>query len=174
MKEKRTVRTRAELLHERRLREVRKEFASGNMPLLLRRYLAFCGVDPTSEYDTEEALPAHPGTVTEGKSKKTSGSGVHAASQRRGKPRLPNPAGFCRFLELEREAFGLLEEEFPVEIGRMRAVFEDEALNSELSPSVLGFYLKLLLGDGAEVPQDGEEDCRVTVAFEHDILTDGK
>lgn len=172
MKEKRTVKTRAAQLHERRLREVKKEFASGNMPLLLRRYLAFCGVEPISDFDSDENSESEE-TAEAGKRKRASVAGVRAVSHGSGKPRLPNPAGFCRFLELDRDAFGQLEAEFPVEIGRMRAVFEDEALNSELSPSVLGFYLKLLLGEQGD-EEGAEGDGHLTVTFEHDILTDGK
>ena len=157
--ERKKARSRAEILHERRYREVRREFAEGKMPLLLRRYLAFCGVDGNEvPYDSEE-----------GAVKRSSSAG------RAPRGRIPNPAGFCRFLELERDAYKRLEAEFPTEAGRMRAVFEDEALNAEMPASVLGFYLKYLLTEEAEtIPTEGREGGEVIVAFQHDILADGR
>ncbi|MBO5270930.1 MAG: hypothetical protein J6B77_09095 [Clostridia bacterium] len=164
---KRKARTRAQILHDRRYREVAREFANGRMSLLLRRYLAYCGVKEgiygADALESDRAL-----SMEIGKS---------AASAKKGEKsmlRLPNPAGFCRFLELDRESFLRLEAEFPTEVGRMRAVFEDEALNSGMSATVLGFYLRDLLGaipKDADVPQEGGD---ITVKFAHDILTDGK
>ena len=145
-------RTRAERLHEKRLLEIRREFAAGRMSLLLGRYLAYCGIGEEREEDGESE-------------KRTEKSGKAVK-------RLPNPAGFCRFYSLDREDFSVLSREFPQEIGRMRAVFEDEALNSAIPASVLGFYLKDLLGTGEAERSDG--DGSIVVSFEHDILSDGR
>lgn len=151
-------RTRAEVLHERRISHVRKLFAGGRMSELLDGYLRHCGVG--------EAVGPEEGEAEGGKSGRRSAHGER-------RTRLPNPAGFCRYLSIERSAFGRLESEFPTEIGQIRAVFEDEALNSELSASVLGFYLKYLVG--TEEREGGETDGgEILVSFEHDILADGR
>ena len=160
-------RTRAECEHARRLRAVRREFAQGRMPLLLRRYLADCGHDDTDVLSACECGGGDPTPKSDGRKR----SSVSDAR------RLPNPAGFCRFLSLERDAYAALEREFPTEVGRMRAVFEDEALNSGLPASVLGLYLKGLLG-AEEDPPSGAEESRgggdILVTFAHDILSDGR
>lgn len=171
-KEKRKTRTRAEIEHDRRFREVRRAFADGRMPLLLRRYLIACGVESGDDISVPCGREV-PFVESEKKSVRSVQSDTKTAKT--GK-RLPNPAGFCRFLDLEREAYERLEAEFPVEVGRMRAIFEDEALNAALPASVLGFYLKYLLGekeedgDGVERGDGGE----IFVSFAHDILTDGR
>lgn len=151
-KERGVRKTRAERLHEKRLTEIRREFSAGRMSLLLGRYLAYCGVGEACEEDGESE-------------KRTEKSGKAVK-------RLPNPAGFCRFYSLDREDFTVLSREFPKEIGRMRAVFEDEALNSAIPASVLGFYLKDLLGTEAATGDGGEGS--IVVSFEHDILSDGR
>jgi len=65
----------------------------------------------------------------------------------------------------------MLAKEFPSEVGRMRAVFEDEALNSAIPASVLGFYLKYLIGEGDSTEEAGGD---IVVSFAHDILSDGR
>lgn len=167
---KRRVRTRAEIEHDRRFREVRREFAEGRMPLLLRRYLAHCGHDEAVLLPEAECGEVEPS--------ETVGDPVRSCGDKRRTARsdtkaLPNPAGFCRFLELEREAYARLEAEFPTEAGRMRAVFEDEALNSGLPATVLGFYLKYLLGAEGE-DEAAEKVGDIFVSFDHDILSDGR
>jgi hypothetical protein len=147
---------RAERENEKRYTEVKRAFADGDMPLLLRRYLLACSSPSVAAYpgDDEEDGPAF-----ERRGKRTDS-----------RPRLPNPAGFCRFLDLDSGAFQRLLEEFPTEVGRILAVFEDEALNSELSASVLGLYLKALLGDDERETNAGG----ISVTFDHDILSDGR
>lgn len=150
-------RSHAEVEYEKRYDEVRSAFAAGQMPSLLERYLMECGACTTRD-------------------------GVGKDGERNVKKarRLPNPAGFCRFLGLSREAFSELFLEFPHEAGRICAVFEDEALNSDLPASILSLYLKYLLTGGAEIPRGTEEDAgengegAILVTFEHDILTDGR
>lgn len=158
---KRKGETRAEREHERRYRRIRRELARGNMPLLLDAYLASCGQRESEDGTAEGATDA----TAKGR-----------RVRRRERSLLPNPAGFCRFYGISRDAYGRLESEFPTEVGRMRAVFEDEALNSELSATVLGFYLKFLLGASSSVGEDGEKPPvgDLLVTFEHDILADGR
>ena len=138
------------------------------MPLLLKRYLAYCGV--AEGINGADAISF--GEQEHGDDGKTGEKGAKKAEKKM--LRLPNPAGFCRFLELDRDAFMRLEEKFPTEIGRMRAVFEDEALNSGLSATVLGFYLKDLLGAIPRDTEEGTEGGDITVCFAHDILKDGQ
>lgn len=91
------------------------------------------------------------------------------------KGRFPNLAGFCRYL-----GFGLerLEETFrdsPDEYGALCAVFEDEALNSELSATLISAYLKQRLGYG-EAKETKRASCElpeVKLVFDHDIFEDG-
>ena len=150
----------AELLHERRYKEVKREFAKGNATRLLSKYLRFCLVG-------EEERG---GAIGDG-----AGSPVKAQSGKKERRRLPNPAGFCRFLGLSCDAYHTLEGEFPTEAGRLYAVFLDEALNSDLSATMLGFYIRHLLGEGNE-GEDGQEESGggVVVTFEHDIFSDGR
>ena len=66
-----------------------------------------------------------------------------------------------------------LEAEFPKEYERILSVFEDEALNSDLSSALLSSYMKKRLfyeKPGTESKCDGE----VKVCFEHDIFGDGE
>ena len=89
--------------------------------------------------------------------------------EERKKSILPNVAGFCRFCGAGREDLENLRESFPREYGALLSVFEDEALNSELSSTTLAYYMKNMLGS------DGGEDAGMPVIrFEHDILSDGQ
>ena len=151
---------RAERENERRYEEVKRAFAAGEMPLLLRRYLLSCGSPSVPAYCSVDEKNGEEG-MEERKGKKTES-----------RSRLPNPAGFCRFLDLDRGAFLRLFEDFPLEVGRILAVFEDEALNSSLSASVLGLYLRSLLGEKDEETARG--DGTISVTFDHDILSDGR
>ena len=58
---------------------------------------------------------------------------------------------------------------------RAGAVFEDEALNSELSPTVITAYLKQRLeyGERAEPKRAACELPEVKLVFDHDIFEDG-
>ena len=157
---KQPVRCRAERENEKRYREVKRAFAEGEMPLLLRRYLLACG---------SLSVPTYTGADEEG-ANEASGEARGKRGERRS--RLPNPAGFCRFLDLDRRAFSRLEGDFPGEVGKILAVFEDEALNSEISASILGLYLRSLLGDKDE--EEARADGGISVTFDHDILSDGR
>ena len=91
------------------------------------------------------------------------------------KTRFPNLAGFCRHLGVSvqslEEAFG----SYPDSYGVLCAVFEDEALNSELSPTVVAAYLKQRLGYG-EKQEQTKSSCvlpQLKLVFDHDIFEDG-
>jgi hypothetical protein len=46
--------------------------------------------------------------------------------------RLPNSAGFCRYLEIDRAVFTELAKTYPSEFDRMLLTFTDEALNCKI------------------------------------------
>lgn len=86
--------------------------------------------------------------------------------------RFPNLAGFCRYVKSGLS--DLLELKFinPDEYDRLVAVFEDEALNADISPNLLSTYMKkrLLYVCDEETPASTE----VKYCFEHDIYADGE
>ena len=86
--------------------------------------------------------------------------------------RLPNLAGFCRYLAIGTEEFHRVAEEYPNEIAPLYAILEDEALNSGLPPAVLSAYLKRRLGYERE--EDDAPTEPLQICFEHDILRDGE
>ena len=87
---------------------------------------------------------------------------------------LPNPAGFCRFLGKGMDFWERLRDEDPKIYSLLCAAFEDEALNSDLSPTLLSSYLKKRLGYGEQKADESLADCgQMTLLFEHDILEDG-
>ena len=89
--------------------------------------------------------------------------------------KLANQAGFCRFLGCGIRAFSQLEKEYPDQADWLCAVFEDEALNAECSPTLLGAYLKRRLGYAeAKKEEDKQSTNEIRLIFEHDILEDGE
>ena len=90
-------------------------------------------------------------------------------AEERKKSILPNIAGFCRFCGLGREDLEGLRKKFPQEYGALLSVFEDEALNSDLSSTALAYYMKNMLGG-----ESGEDEGSTVIRFEHDILSDGQ
>ena len=91
------------------------------------------------------------------------------------KSRFPNLAGFCRYLGIGVEALEEGFREHPESYGALCAVFEDEALNSELSPTVINAYLKQRLGYGERIPEKRAsfDLPEVKLVFDHDIFEDG-
>lgn len=83
--------------------------------------------------------------------------------------RVVNIAGFCRYLGISAARLRELTEGHPEQAGLLMNLFEDEALNSGLSPSLLTSYLKNRLGYGEE-----RQDGVVKVTFRHDIMKDGE
>ena len=87
---------------------------------------------------------------------------------------MPNPAGFCRFLGKGLDFWEDLSDSDPGTYGVICAFLEDEALNSDLSPTLLSAYLKKRLGYGEPKGSSGVTDCgQMTLVFEHDIDEDG-
>ncbi len=89
--------------------------------------------------------------------------------------RLPNLAGFCRFLGRTLADLEELAHTSPVLYGRISAILEDELLNFSPSPTLLSLYLKKRLGY-LEENDAGERETacgQVRLIFEHDIEEDG-
>ncbi len=95
-------------------------------------------------------------------------------SSKKKKGKFPNLAGFCRRLGQGISWFDGLQHSHPLLYERICAVLEDEALNAELSPTVLAAYLKKRLGYGDKPEVTSETDCgQIRLVFEHDIVEDG-
>ena len=63
---------------------------------------------------------------------------------------------------------------FPEEFGIIRAMMEDEALNSEMATTLVSAYLKTRLGYGEPPSAKHAADTgEVSLVFEHDIYEDG-
>lgn len=123
----------------------------GLLPDYAREYLAYC----QREAESADAV------VSDKKASK------------KNKNRFPNVAGFCRYFNIGNNEYDLLAAKYPSAFDRLEAMFEDEAFNSDVSPTLLSAYLKKRLGyekkEGSEI-YDGE----LKIVFEHDIMEDGK
>ena len=89
--------------------------------------------------------------------------------------RFPNVAGFCRYFGIGHQKYDRLSKKYPEEFEKLSAILEDEALNSEISASVLTAYLKKRLGY-AEIEKDEKSEVeagQISLIFDHDILADG-
>ncbi|MCI6502600.1 MAG: hypothetical protein MSA49_05170 [Clostridia bacterium] len=92
----------------------------------------------------------------------------------RKRPRLPNAAGFFRWLELDADALRYLKQNYPEKFRTIQMIFEDEALNSPLPPSIVSAYLKQYFPQEEE-PESSRAECGpITVLFDHDINCDGR
>jgi hypothetical protein len=90
--------------------------------------------------------------------------------------RFPNIAGFCRFFGFSADSLEKIKSEYPNSYSALCLIFEDEALNSDVSASVLSAYLKKRLGYGDEKEKTDSslELDKLKLVFEHDIVTDGE
>ena len=90
--------------------------------------------------------------------------------------KFPNVAGFCRYFGIGRGRYERLSKKYPDEFEKLSAVFEDEALNSQISPSLLSTYLKRRLGYGDSSDFSGTESqsAQLKLIFDHDIFIDGE
>ena len=77
-----------------------------------------------------------------------------------------NVAGFCRFAGISVQKFMSFRSKFPTEFSVAGAYFEDAALNSGATASLVSLYLRQYDFWG-EPDGDGEVEC------EHDIFQDG-
>lgn len=92
-------------------------------------------------------------------------------NDRSGRSQLPNIAGFCRSVGVSVGEFESLRRSHPDIYGILCAVFEDEALNSDVPASVLTLYLRGRLDYNEK---RDSEDAPVTVVFDHDVFGDGE
>ena len=92
------------------------------------------------------------------------------------KPRLPNICGFIRWLRLGSVALDKLRRAYPEKFRTLLMLFEDEALNSELPPSIISTYMKQsFIKDDDDKKSEAREDCGpITLVFDHDIKLDGQ
>ena len=87
---------------------------------------------------------------------------------------FPNLAGFCRYLGCGITTLEGVRLSDPTLYDHICAILEDEALNAEISPTVLTAYLKKRLGYSEKSDDRSNVDCgEVRFIFEHDILEDG-
>lgn len=130
------------------------------LSFLLDRYIEDCS-EQSSEEHTEAVTPS------------ASKSPRSQKKQSTGRAIFPNVAGFCRYLGIATDELEPLARSNPTLYGRLLTVFEDEALNSSLSPTLLSAYLKKRLGYDSTVPKQSCEG-QFEIRFEHDILKDGE
>ena len=100
-------------------------------------------------------------------------SGSSVSRRRRSHGRFPNIAGFCRYYHIGIDDLEELANEHPMEINRIYAILEDEALNSGLPPAILSAYLKKRLGYDKDTAASPCEE-QMTIRFEHNIFDDGE
>ncbi len=81
------------------------------------------------------------------------------------KPIFANVAGFCRFAGISVSEFLTFKRKFPAEFENAGAYFEDAALNSGATASLVGLYLREYGFWGA--PSEEDVEC------EHDGYADG-
>lgn len=87
--------------------------------------------------------------------------------------KLPNLAGFCRFLGCGCSEATKWKKENPTMYDRICTILEDEALNVSVpSPTLLNLYLKRRLGYAEESEAEGDNEA-IRLIFEHDIEEDG-
>ena len=90
--------------------------------------------------------------------------------------RFPNLAGFCRYTGISRERYERLSKKYPEQFCELETILEDEALNSDVSASVLTAYLKKRLGysDSEKGDKTELDTGQMRLVFEHDIISDGE
>ena len=89
--------------------------------------------------------------------------------------RFPNIAGFARSLGVGLDTLKKVESRYSDQYSAIMALFEDEALNSVKSPTILSAYLKERLDfgekkEGGALVNAGD----IKLIFEHDISEDGQ
>lgn len=97
------------------------------------------------------------------------------ADPKKSPPKLPNLAGFCRFLGCGMADFERLREYDPHLAERIRTALEDELISTATSATLLSLYLKKRLGYEGEDESAGGEISAGTMRliFDHDIKEDG-
>ena len=87
--------------------------------------------------------------------------------------RFPNVAGFCRYFRIGASEYECLAQKHPAEFEKLYAALEDEALNSEVSATILSAYMKKRLGYDRE-PEREISDGQLKIVFDHNIMEDGE
>ncbi len=90
--------------------------------------------------------------------------------------KIPNIAGFCRFIGSPLSDFDKLRQSRPSDHSALCAALEDEALNSDMPATILSVYLKQRLGySGEKAAEAGiAESGQLKLIFEHDAYRDGE
>ena len=87
--------------------------------------------------------------------------------------RFPNVAGFCRYFRIGASEYECLAKKHPAEFEKLYATLEDEALNSDVSPTILSAYMKKRLGYDRESERE-ISDGQLKIVFDHNIMEDGE
>lgn len=91
--------------------------------------------------------------------------------------RFPNLAGFCRSIGVGIGQIMEISEKYPEEYGLLCTIFEDEALNSAQSATVVSAYMKERLewgeGEKAKTRSSFNVEDGLKLIFEHNIEEDG-
>ena len=94
-------------------------------------------------------------------------------ASKRGGGKFPNVAGFCRHFRIGASEYDCLARKYPAEFEKLFVAFEDEALNSDVSPTILSAYLKKRLGYDRESERE-ITDGQLKIVFDHNIMEDGE
>ena len=97
------------------------------------------------------------------------------ADPKRSPPKLPNLAGFCRYIGCGISEFDRLREYDPPLAESIRTALEDELLSACTSATILSLYMKKRLGyegDGEAVGSELHTGA-MRLIFDHDIMEDG-
>ncbi|MBE6593386.1 MAG: hypothetical protein E7642_05270 [Ruminococcaceae bacterium] len=139
-------------------------FEEHSLEDLLQDYVEHCSASSSDEGSkTSDEF----GPESAGQGSKRTRSRAHTKSI------FPNLAGFCRYLGIATEELEEIARKNPYTYERILTVLEDEALNSDLSATLLSAYLKKRLGYEAP-PRHSAASSQLQICFEHDILEDGE
>ena len=94
-------------------------------------------------------------------------------SSKKSTGRFPNVAGFCRYFRIGASEYECLAQKHPAEFEKLYATLEDEALNSDVSPTILSAYMKKRLGYDRESERE-ISDGQLKIVFDHNIMEDGE
>ena len=138
----------------------------GILEMLADEYILSCYACENRENETKEGETEELGRKKQRKKSVSDG----------GKRKFPNVAGFCRYYGIGRGKYERLSKKYPDEFEKLSAVFEDEALNSEISPSLLSTYLKRRLGydESSDAPCSEIDTGQIKLIFDHDVFEDGE
>ena len=102
-----------------------------------------------------------------------SASDAEKKTSRKSAGRFPNVAGFCRYFRIGATEYECLAQKYPAEFEKLYATLEDEALNSDVSPTILSAYMKKRLGYDRDSDRE-ITDGQLKIVFDHNIMEDGE